>query len=710
MSAMPEMEQVAADVKTETYPPLPPTQDSGEDIAFDEQWYLWKNPAVAKAVAERKFKSGKAHYLLYGRAEGRMPVPPPGHVSAPMPAMNEIFRHHNGAGFLNPTDLTVTATTPQRIALVGSCLLESWNFHRKNPGGCPVDLLVFNNASGLPERIAAGVAPTDYDLQVIQIPLRAIFADDTLTGLDFDFLEAHQKAFDKVCQRLEFHLKGRMEWNTKHGLLTFVANFMTPQRNPMGVLFPRFDLRNPEHFIHCLNERLEALALSYRNCFILDLDRISASVGRRYVQDDSISQISHASTLPPWPPVADRMEPMAAVTEHYDVRWRTDFLNAVWSEMISMYHVARQTDAVKLVVMDLDDTMWEGVSGDMADIGPHMLEGWPLGVVEALCYLKKRGVLLAIISKNEESRIRDIWQKIFLRQLKLEDFADVRINWQPKTENMRELLEVVSLLPRNVVFVDDNPAERAAMARAFPEMRIIGGHPYYLRRTLLWSSETQVAALTKEAGRRTEMMQAQVRREGQRKSISREDFLRSAAPAVTLMTIGSIEHLRFGRVFELVNKTNQFNTTGKRWTLEAFGHLINGGATIHAFDVVDSFTDYGLVGVVIVCGGMIEQWVMSCRVLGYQVEEAVMANLVQAMRAEGFETISGHLIETDVNFPCRDLFSRCGFVASGNSWSLAPETVISVPEHITISCDVAASPTEGASDASGKPGRAAAIA
>src|SRR5262249_15620249 len=154
------------------------------------------------------------------------------------------------------------------------------------------------------------------------------------------------------------------------------------------------------------------------------------------------------------------------------------------------------------------------------DIDIMMAEGWPIGLAEALVYLKNRGVLLAIASKNEESRIRTIWPMIFGERLKLEDFAAIRINWRPKPENMAEILEGMNLLPRNAVFIDDNPAEREAMLRAFPGIRVLGRHPYYIRRTLLWAPETQVVTVTDESRRRTEMIQAQFTRETQRAAMS----------------------------------------------------------------------------------------------------------------------------------------------------------------------------------------------
>jgi FkbH-like protein len=383
-------------------------------------------------------------------------------------------------------------------------------------------------------------------------------------------------------------------------------------------------------------------------------------------------------------PVDDRIEPLDAMSAYYDIRWHTEFGDAVWGEITAMLRTIRQLDMVKLVAVDLDDTLWSGISGEMTEVSPWMIEGWPLGLIEALLHLKKRGVLLAIISKNDETRIRRIWDEIFAGRLSLDDFAAVRINWRPKSENMREIIDIVNIMPSSVVFVDDNPVERAEMQHAFPNMRILGQNPYFLRRILLWAPETQVASISDESRRRTEMVQAQFSREAKREVVSRSEFLATAAPKVTMIRIATISHPRFERTFELLNKTNQFNTTGRRWRFEECEDLLRGGGTVWAFEVSDSFTNYGLVGVVIVRDKIIEQWAMSCRVLGYQIEEAVMAHIVDFLVDRSDAEVEGRLIKTEANFPCQDLFAKCGFEHRGDHWVLAPGMMVEAPAHVRV--------------------------
>src|SRR5207237_6903915 len=186
-----------------------------------------------------------------------------------------------------------------------------------------------------------------------------------------------------------------------------------------------------------------------------------------------------------------------------------DFVGYAWGELIAMYRTVRQSDQVKLVLVDLDDTMWRGVAAEEGGAWAMAREGWPLGFAEALMFLKRRGILLGIVSKNDEERVRGIWRRIYGDLVRLEDFAVRKINWQPKADNVEAILAEVNLLPKSVVFIDDNPVERAGIEAAFPEMRVLGPNPYLWRRILLWSPETQVATITAESAARTAMVQQQ---------------------------------------------------------------------------------------------------------------------------------------------------------------------------------------------------------
>jgi len=355
---------------------------------------------------------------------------------------------------------------------------------------------------------------------------------------------------------------------------------------------------------------------------------------------------------------------------------------------------------VKLVLVDLDDTLWRGVAAEEAEV-PSIVarEGWPLGFAEALMFLKRRGVLLGIVSKNDETRVREIWRRIYGSLIRLEDFAAVKINWRPKAENIEEILAQVNLLPKSVVFIDDNPVERAAVKAAFPDIRVLGPNPYLWRRILLWSPETQVATITAESAGRTEMVQKQVEREEQRQRLSREEFLASLGVRATLSEVTSSADRRFPRALELINKTNQFNTTGKRWTLQEFEGFFRDGGSIFALEVADQYTAYGIVGVLLVQGGDIGQFVMSCRVVGMDVEIAAVSGVLQALDGRGIGEYGATLELTPANLLCRDLWERCGFAAAGEGrYRRAGDPPLMTPAHIELRLEVVERPVLSAAE------------
>lgn len=587
------------------------------------------------------------------------------------------------AHYLAPLDLEMTATAPIRVLAMGSCFLQSQlHAQAKVTESFNIEFMLINQVREFPAAPPSPIA--DYDCQLIQVPLRFIMRDELFLRLDYADIAGYQAAFDESCSLLRLQLDQRMRWNIESGLTTFVLNFMVPQFPGMGRFFPRFDLRNIEYFVLRLNQELELLVEKYRSTYILDVDRIAASFGRRHMQDDNYTIFGHNGVVGPGLTIPPRMEPVGMFGDHYDLTPASAFSRAILAELRAMHRTLSQVDSVKLVVVDLDDTLWNGVSGDSADVGPHMVEGWPVGLIEALHYLRKRGVLLAIISKNNEARIREIWRTIFPHRLRLEDFCATRINWRPKPENMAEILSAVNLLPRNVVFIDDNPAERAQMEAAYPGMRTLGSNPYHFRRILLLAPEAQPVAVTTESARRTTMVQAQIQRDSDRASLSIEQFTSQQNVTLRLARIADVQDPRFPRVLELINKTNQFNTTGRRWTLPEVDGFLAAAGTMVSYEVEDRYTAYGLVGVVLLHASTIVQWVMSCRIIGLGVEHAVMHELVSQMRRSGKAPISASLTVTSANQPCHDFFRAAGFAQQGDNWVLDAATAPRRADHVTI--------------------------
>ena len=487
-----------------------------------------------------------------------------------------------------------------------------------------------------------------------------------------NFLKAEevQGLHQHAVNHLEAFIEQYLGYYRRSGLTTFITGFLIPQQNPLGKMLPRFELSNFQFFVDSLNQHMAAIAARHPNVHYVDLDDIASIIGKRHIMDDALYSTSHGSVAGDFDHEYDqhRLHPPRPYSEHQVLKG-DEFLDAVWHSIRGQYRTLTQADAVKLVIMDLDDTLWRGVVAEEG-IAAKGLEGWPIGIAEALIFLKRRGVLLAIASKNDESIIRKSWDEMFHGRLLLEDFASVKISWSQKTESIRQILEETNILPGNVLFIDDNPVEREIVNQAFPEIRTLGRDLYYIRRVLLWSPELEVPTVSDESARRTEMVHAQVDREKVRKTMSREEFIASLEVSVEEIVISSHEAPDFVRALELLNKTNQFNTTGKRWSHEEVVRFFSEGGFFHTFRVKDRFTTYGLVGVLVVLENHIKQFVMICRVFGLDVEHQVLNSVINGIKEP---IVFAEYVTTEKNHPCRQIYEKNGFVFEDNLWCFKKE-------------------------------------
>jgi len=605
-----------------------------------------------------------------------------------------LFALHNGARYRTPVDLQIAPDPGARYLVIGGCLAQPLPEvgARINPAHRG-DFLLVNNFDAFPS--IAQEQAAQYDFQIIHVPLRTILGSAYFRLPDSE--AAHEEFLRRTEERLERYLSNALQLNTERKLLSYVLGFLVPQQNPLGRYLPRYDLRNIMHFIERLNMHLAAQAAKRENAYFVDIDQISSGIGKKACQDDMVWSFTHGTTLSDGDHDHDqgRIDPPAPMQQHYAAKW-LEFFEATMHEVFALFRTAAAREPVKLVAVDLDDTLWRGIAAE-GTLG--ISEGWPMGFMEALLILKRRGILLAIVSKNDERFVRGRWDDIVQGQIALDDFAAQRINFRGKAENLVEILQELNLRPANTVMIDDNPVERAAVQAALPGVRVLGKHLYYLKRVLLWSAETQVRVITAESSGRTQMMRARTERESVRRAaLSQEQFLASLELRATVAAADATTSLHMSRALELLNKTNQFNTSGARYTLAQCHRRFARGERLFVLRAEDRFTQYGLIGAAWVAGNCIEHLVMSCRALGLGLEDAFVAWLAGRIAAAGapamaFEVL-GKLTPTEANGACREVYARNGFArvddgADGDAatlWSRRASAPLQTPAHIALSC------------------------
>ena len=328
----------------------------------------------------------------------------------------------------------------------------------------------------------------------------------------------------------------------------------------------------------------------------------------------------------------------------------------------------------KCVVLDLDGTLWGGVVGELGpegiQLGPTAPGAEYVDFQEALLNLTKRGILLAVCSKNNPDDVLPVLRGHKHMVLREEHFSALRINWTNKAENLASIAEELNIGLDSLVFIDDNPVERELVRQLLPEVLTIDlpRDASQYRTTLEDLTDFELLAITKEDEQRSGQYQANRRRQTlERTSGSLDEYLRSLEIRAE---IGQAAPHHVARLVQMFNKTNQFNTTTRRYqTPDVERFLASPAHRLYVLDVSDRFGDHGLVGTAIVREEG-ERWVidnvlLSCRVMGLSVETALLRQIVDAARDGGAARLVGEFAPTKKNAPCADFYSRHGFQPDG---------------------------------------------
>ena len=323
----------------------------------------------------------------------------------------------------------------------------------------------------------------------------------------------------------------------------------------------------------------------------------------------------------------------------------------------------------KALALDLDNTLWGGIVGDDGPEGIVLGSESPAGMAysEFQSYLKELsclGVLLNVCSKNqEEAALSGLARADSV--LTREDFICFKANWEPKSHNVAAMAKELNILPESIVFVDDNPAEREIVRQelpgvAVPEMTCPEEYIAVLDR----SGYFEVTTLSADDAKRSAMYRQNLERSQLEQSFGDyNDYLKSLDMHCQ---IGRFDASHAERITQLINKTNQFNLTTRRYTAAEISALMENPDYLTLYGrLTDRFGDNGLVTAII--GHRegkvldLELWIMSCRTFKRRLEHAMFDQLVAQAKAMGIETIIGHYYPTAKNLLVRDFYATIGF-------------------------------------------------
>jgi FkbH-like protein len=395
-----------------------------------------------------------------------------------------------------------------------------------------------------------------------------------------------------------------------------------------------------------LNRKLLDLCNTVSDCVFFDVDEIAARYGRTGWRDTRLF-------------LASRLPVAATAFEAYT--------RGLMRTVSVLFRAPR-----KVLCTDLDNTLWGGVLGEDGPRGIVTGSAFPGNCyLEYQRYLKQlaaRGILLALVSKNNEADVEEAFQvRSADLALSLDSFVARKIGWNEKMEALRALASELSLGLDSFVFVDDSPVECAAIRQYLPEVAVVEvpvDRPWELVKMLADESFFDSATVTDDDVNRPKEYEAQAQRNALLSATtSRDEFLQSLGIVCTFL---SAVHAPLARSVQLLAKTNQFNLTTRRHSsteVERFAKAAGGQSV--AVRVRDRFGDAGVVGLALAAQQgdrcVIDSLLLSCRVIGRGIETALLALVAERAAKTGSRWLIGEYIESKKNALCADFYPMHGF-------------------------------------------------
>jgi FkbH-like protein len=357
----------------------------------------------------------------------------------------------------------------------------------------------------------------------------------------------------------------------------------------------------------------------------------------------------------------------------------------------------------KCIVVDLDNTLWGGVVGEdgfeRIELGPKAPGIAYVEFQRHLLSLCQRGIILAINSKNNPDDALKVIREHPYMVLREENFASIRINWDDKISNMKQIAQELNIGLDSIAYFDDDPVNREVMNKALPEVLTVDlpEDSSLYAPTLLSMTDFNVLTITDEDTKRGQMYIQQRKRKELETTMA-------AAPTTTTTTnldeflsqlgikikIKKADQFTIPRIAQLILKTNQFNLTTHRYQEEEIRKFAQDSSMIvGCAQIEDKFGDNGITGAFIIRKDSASEWnidtfLLSCRVMGRGVERAIMGFILNEAKKERVTAIKAQYIPTKKNKPCEDFLSTCGFQPQGEHWIYSPTIPVKIPKYLEV--------------------------
>ncbi len=433
---------------------------------------------------------------------------------------------------------------------------------------------------------------------------------------------------------------------------------------PLERQFGNYDLKVPHSLyssVLALNQAIAIGAQSRGNVLLSDVDSIAANEGRKLWFDERLWCLTKAFC---------QLEYLPLVAQ-------------------SIVEIALSTMGriVKCVILDLDNTLWGGVVGDDGplgiEIGAHGDGESFYHLQNYLLTLKKRGILLAVCSKNNQENALQPFLENPGMVLKRDDITVFIANWENKADNIRKIRETLEIGLDSMVFLDDNPFERNLVRELVPEVIVpeLPEDPAEYVQAVSQLNLFESSSFSAEDVARSQLYKQEAeRRELQTAYTNIDDYLKSLEMK---LEVGRFEKSKISRIAQLIQRSNQFNLTTHRYSeAECEQMMLDSESCVPLYaSLGDRFGDHGLISIAILRllpeSVEIVDWLMSCRVLARGVEHALMTRVVAIAQQRQARRVTGEYIPTAKNAMVKEFYAQFGFQKIGDAegrtqWHLDP--------------------------------------
>ena len=445
-----------------------------------------------------------------------------------------------------------------------------------------------------------------------------------------------------------------------------IANFNIPSYSPNGVLETKFDFGFHE-MIEELNKSLRDISKNHNSVYVYNFNQFISKYGEKNIFDYRQFHVG-------------------------DIQIALNFLPEFGYDLMSYIKPITGTNR-KCIVLDLDNTLWGGIIGedgfDGIELG-HSPNGKAfVDFQKELLSLWNQVIILAINSKNNFDDAMNVIKEHPNMILREKNFASIKINWNDKAENLKQIANEINIGLNSIVFFDDDKLNQERIKHEFPEVLTVelSSDPSYFSAILKDLNDFNVLQRTEDDVKRGEMYAQQRERKEFQKSISNlDDFLEQLDIQVKMK---KTSEFLIPRISQLTLKTNQFNLTTKRYQEEEIRNFANNDKFIvGCAQVLDKFGDNGITGVYIINKEdkvwYIDTFLLSCRIMGRGVENGILSQILIDAKNNGIKEIRANFIPTKKNKPAENFLSDFGFEKNDDYWIYKLNNEIKLPKHLKV--------------------------